>query len=84
MHFKYATIVNTIFVTFMYGFALPILFPIAAFTFFNYYLVERILITYYYQKPPVYDEKLNSTAINVLKWAPLIMMFFGFWILGNR
>lgn len=84
MHFKYATILNTIYVTFMYGYALPMLFPIAAFTFLNIYIAERYLITYFYQKPPVYDEKLNSAAIGTLKWAPLTMMLFGQWIMSNK
>ena len=48
MHFKYAAILNTIWVTFMFGLALPELFPIAAFTFFNYYVCEKMLLTYYY------------------------------------
>jgi hypothetical protein len=32
----------------MYGVALPVLFPMAAFTFWNYYVVEKYLITYWY------------------------------------
>ena len=48
MHFKYATILNTVFVTMMYGIALPLLWPVAAFTFLNYYIAERVLLTYYY------------------------------------
>ena len=84
MHFKYAAILNTVWVTFMFGLALPMLFPIAAFTFFNYYFCERVLLTYYYQKPPMYDEKLNSTALAWAKFAPLLMMSFGYWIMGNK
>ena len=84
MHFKYAAILNTVWVTFMFGLALPELFPIAAFTFFNYYFCERVLLTYYYQKPPMYDEKLNSTALAWAKFAPLLMMSFGYWIMGNK
>ena len=48
MHFQYATILNTVFVTFMYGLALPMLFPIAAFTFLNLYVSEKLLLAYYY------------------------------------
>ena len=84
MHFKYAALLNTIWVVFMFGLALPMLFPIAAFTFFNYYLCEKLLLTYYYQKPPMYDEKLNSTALSWAKYAPLLMMSFGYWIMGNK
>ena len=84
MHFKYAAILNTVWVTFMFGLALPRLFPIAAFTFFNNYVVERLLLTYYYKKPPMYDEKLNNTALAWAKYAPILMMAFGYWIMGNK
>ena len=83
MHFKYAAILTTVFVTLMYGYAIPMLFPIAAFTFLNYYIVDKLLITYYYQKPPVYDDKLNTAALSLMKYAPLFMMFFGYWCMGN-
>ena len=84
MHFKDAAILNTVWVTFMFGLALPMLFPIAAFTFFNYYFCEKVLLTYYYQKPPMYDEKLNNTALAWAKFAPMLMMAFGYWIMGNK
>lgn len=83
MHFKYAAILTTVFVTLMYGYAIPMLFPIAAFTFLNYYIVDKLLITYYYQKPPVYDDKLNTATLRLMKYAPLFMMFFGYWCMGN-
>ena len=70
--------------TFMFGVALPVLFPIAALAFFVLYTVERLTITYFYRKPPMYDEKMNSAAIGILKYSPIFMMFFGFWILGNQ
>jgi hypothetical protein len=74
---------NITFVTFMYGLALPILFPIALLAFFVLYVTERLTITYYYKKPPMYDEKMNEAAIGILKWAPFTMVLFGFWSLGN-
>ena len=48
MHFKYASVMNTIYTTFMYGFALPVLFPIAALTFINIYIVEKLTVAYWY------------------------------------
>lgn len=84
MHFKYATILNTVFVTFMYGLALPILFGIAAFTFFNLYVCDKVLITYYFQKPPMYDNRLNDSSLRLLRWAPVFLLFFGYWCLGNK
>ena len=51
---QYSFIFNTIFVTFTYGLAMPILFVITFFTLINVYITETILFAYYYQKPPVY------------------------------
>ena len=46
MHLKYGAVMNTIFTTLMYGLALPVLFPIAALTVLNMYVVERLSIAY--------------------------------------
>lgn len=32
----------------------------------------------------MYDEKLNRSALGVLKYAPVVMMVFGYWVMGNR
>ena len=84
MHFKYAAMLNVIFVTFMYGLAVPLLFPIACLFFIISYIVERLTLAYSFRKPPMYDDVLNKSAVSILKVAPLFMMFFGFWIMGNR
>lgn len=84
IHFKYSAILNVVFVTFMYGLAIPLLFPLACLFFIIFFVVERLALTYSYKKPPMYDEKLNESAIATLKWAPVFMMIFGYWIMGNR
>jgi hypothetical protein len=68
----------------MYGLAIPLLFPIALLYFIVMYAVEKLCITYYYKRPPMYDEKLNAAVLSTMKWAPVFMMFFGFWIMGNQ
>jgi hypothetical protein len=45
MNSKYGAILTTVFVTMFYGFALLFLFPIAAFTFFNYYITNKLMVT---------------------------------------
>jgi len=84
MHFKYSSMMNVTFVTFMYGLAIPILFPIALLSYIVLYTVEKLFITYIYKKPPMYDDKLNNAALSILKWAPFFMMAFGYWIMGNK
>jgi hypothetical protein len=83
MHFKYSGMMNSVFVCFMYGLAIPLLFPICLLGFTVLYTVEKLMITYFFRKPPMFDEKLNSSAITKMKYAPLFMMFFGYWCMSN-
>jgi len=49
MHFKYSNVMNLVFVAFLHGVAMPILFPIAFFGVFNNFLCERLLLAWYYK-----------------------------------
>ena len=48
IHFKYSIILNTAFVTMLYGFGMPILFPIAAVSYFILWATERYVMAYVY------------------------------------
>lgn len=41
LHYKYSMLLNTTYVTMMYGLAMPILFPIAALNYFVFWSTER-------------------------------------------
>ena len=84
MFWAYSYILNLVFVAFIHGIALPILFPIAFFGIFNNFVVERFLIARYYRAPPLYDNRLNNHALKGLLYAPLLMLANGYWVLGNR
>lgn len=68
----------------MYGIGLPILFPIAVISFLVLYLVERSMIFYSYRQPPLYDEKLNNNALEILSWSPLLFLIFGYWMFSSH
>jgi hypothetical protein len=42
-----------------------------------------VLIAYFYQLPPTFDEKMTKNALSILRWASLFYMFFGYWQLSN-
>ena len=84
MHFKYSGFLNIVFVTMTYGFGMPILFPVAAFAIFVLYLVEKTLLYYVYRLPPMYDERLSQSVINILYKAPLFYLGFGYWMASNK
>ena len=48
MHFKYASVMNTVFITLMYGVALPILYPIAVISLVILYISEKFMLYYAY------------------------------------
>lgn len=84
IHFRYSAILNIVFVTFTHGIALPILFPIAVVGFVNMYLSEKYMFAYFYRKPPLFDNKINEGALNILQVAPLFLIGMGYWQLSNR
>ena len=84
MHFKYSSILTQVYISFMYGLFVPVLFPIATIGIMNMYLVEKFALLYYYRKPPMYDEKLQKESIRLLKNAPVAMFLLGYWAMGNN
>ena len=84
MHFKYAALLNIIFVTMTYGFGIPILFPIAAAAIAVLYFVEKSMLFYAYTMPPMYDERLSQTVLSMLSYAPIFLTGFGYWMASNK
>lgn len=84
IHYKYSSMLNVTFVAFTYGIGLPLIFPIAFFVLVILFILERLLLTYYYREPPTFDEKLNDSALTLLRWAPLFMFSVGYWMLSNQ
>lgn len=48
IHFKYSGILNICWITMMYGIGMPVMFPIAAFSYFILLTVERLAVAYFY------------------------------------
>jgi len=84
MHFKYAAILNIVFVTFTFGFGIPILYPIAAIAMLILYLVEKTMLYYSYRLPPMYDERLSQSVLGLMSYAPLLLLSFGYWMASNK
>jgi len=84
LHFKYSGVINVVYVTMMYGVGMPLLFPIAAVNLFTQWICERTLMAYVVRLPPALDQKLTVNAILLLKYAPLLLLFNGYWMLSNK
>lgn len=84
IHFKCAGVINIVWVTMLYGVGLPILFPLATFNFFNQYICERITISFMVRLPPALDDMLTNNLVSKCKYAPLLLMLNGYWMLSNQ
>lgn len=84
IHFKYSGILNITYIAFFYGLGLPLLFPIAAASIFTQWIIERYNVAYVNKLPPTLDEKLTKNAINQIKWAPLLFVLNGYWMISNK
>jgi hypothetical protein len=84
IHYKYSAILNIVFVTFMYGLGIPLLFPLAVLQILMLYVVEKLMIYYSYRQPPMYDDKLNNRVLALLTYAPLFLFSFGYWMYSNQ
>lgn len=68
----------------MFGFGLPILFPIAALNFTIAYFTEQTMLYYSYKLPPMYDEKLNEIILRLLRYVPIVYLAFGYWMCSSN
>ena len=83
IHFKYALQMNILFVTLMFGTAIPLLFPIAFLSFIVIYVLETFALFRIYRKPIDYDVKLHSQVLNFIQFGAIISLAFSFWQLSN-
>lgn len=42
------------------------------------------MIYYSYRQPPMYDEKLNNNVLNLMTYAPLLFLSFGYWMFSSH
>jgi len=83
IHFKYSGMLNIAYVTMMYGMGMPALFPIAAINYFNQYVAERMVVAWHMKAPAAMDDQLTQNCVESLRFAPLLFLVNGCWMVGN-
>ena len=63
----------------MYGTAMPLLFPIAMFSYVVLAFEDVFLLVYFAKAPPLYDENMSMRVLKIMRVAPLFLLGFGFW-----
>ena len=81
---RYGTVLTTVFTCFTYGYAIPMLFIMASFVFFLQFVLDKMLITFYYKERIVHNDFLNRCALRVLKYCVCPFLYFGATALRNN
>lgn len=83
LHYKYSFILVVVFISFTFGSGLPILFPVGFLSLLLFYVVERLMIAYSYQKPPMYGSKTNQATLKMMSMAPILYCCGGAWFYSS-
>ena len=83
LHSAYASVILMVFMTFIYGLFLPIMFPLCCLGIYITLSVEPAMLSYIYKKPANYGDKMDIRAVQLLKLAPIAMFSFGYWAFSN-
>lgn len=74
---RYAGIINTCFLVSSYSFSLPVLPFIGSVVLSLQYIVDKLLITYYYKEVVEHNDMMNRTALRIIKYGIIVFYFFG-------
>ena len=84
LHYKYSYILVVVYVTFLFGAGLPILFPIAFLSLLLLYIVERLMMAYSYRAPPMFGTEANHRTLTLCLTAPVMYAAMGAWLFTNQ
>ena len=83
MSVRYAEILSSIFVIFMYSAGMPILYLIGCAQMFVAYWVDKFLFLRRYRNPPRFDEKIGRRASGLIPYAVILHLVMALWMYGN-
>ena len=84
VHYKYSYIITVVYIAFMFGPLMPILFVTTTMSLLCLYLVEKICMAFAYRKPPMYDDELITFVLKILSYAPLLYAIMACQVYSNQ
>jgi hypothetical protein len=73
-YYKTANTTIMVFITLIFGPALPVLYAFSLITIGSAYFIDRLALTYFYRIPPKYSEKLTLLNLKIMSFAPIISL----------
>jgi hypothetical protein len=82
--YNYAQVMSTFFVCLTFSTGIPILYPIAAFNFLFFYLMEKYMFIHLYKIPPHFTTLVGHRATLLIPAALLLHISMSIWMIGNN
>lgn len=79
IHNKYNAVMNDVFIAMIFGFGMPMLFPITVLSLSIRYIIEVSCLFYAYKEPPTYDRAIADWVYALLLLAPAFFLSFSYW-----
>lgn len=83
IHNKYNAVINDVFIAMIFGFGMPMLFPITVASLCVRYIMEVSCLFYCYKEPPTYDRAISDWVYAILLVAPAFFLSFSYWQISN-
>lgn len=74
---RYGQMLTTFFTCFTYGFMMPDIFAVAGTVFFLQYVLDKLLISYYFKERLIHNNLLNRSVLRLLKYGLVLFLWFG-------
>ena len=83
VHMKYSYILSVVYIAFIFGPLMPILFVSSTASLLCLYTVEKLAMSFSYKKPPMYDHKITDYVLRMLIYAPILYAISSIWVFSN-
>ena len=68
IHWRYSAILFQMSISLFYGAGIPILYIVTFVGMFIQYVLDRLLVCYFFREPPTYDDRITQIANQALKF----------------
>lgn len=84
MERRYASDMNTMFIVFTYAYGLPVLPFVSSIMLCIQYVVDKLMITYYFKERIENNDLLNRTSLRLIKYGIVLFFFFGAYAMAGN
>ena len=81
---QHAYLINLVFLVCLFGPGQPLLVIVALCNVTLRYNIERLMLAYFYRRPPVHDSSLNQNTLLMISLAPILYCFSAAWTFSNQ